>query len=217
MICQDSALSTVRRIQEAGFLSAEEVEEIRTTFLSCFAFADAMQIADSIHVNVKVDDVAAVPAELTEEAARENEKEGYVKYAYPNGVNFILSSIDISQDDLLEARNGHRRPRPFLDHLGIDLRRTAPEVKNLFNALPYLASKQGWPYVSQGGDGQAVFCCHVQVDAKHWVFPRGGRKIPLEFAFGPLVLNETMSGCDLRPADPQTNPEAASLSSCCGS
>jgi len=164
-----------------------------------------------------VDDVRQAPSELVAAATRENEKDGYVKYAFPDGVNLILSSIDISQDDLLEAKSGSRRPRPFLDHLGIDLRREETEVREIFDAIPYLARKQGWAHKAQGGNGQAVFCCHVQVDAKHWVFPRQSRSVPLEFAYGELIVNETTSGCDLRPANPLTYPDAAAAGvSACG-
>ena len=53
-----------------------------------------------------------------------------------------------------------------------------------------------------------MFCCHVQVSAKHWVYPRTGLSIPLEFAYAPLIVSEIKSGCDLRPADPRTTPAA---------
>jgi hypothetical protein len=142
-----------------------------------------------------------------------------VKYAFPGNVNVSLSAINISQDDRIEARSGAKKARPFLDHLGIDLRREIDPVHHFFDAIPYLASKAGWPTVSQGGGGKAVFCCHVQVSAKHWVYPRGtqaGLSIPLEFAYGPLVVSETTSGCDLRPADPMTVPAGAAVSSCGG-
>jgi len=211
VIERDAAFQTLEAIRELGLLSQPEVAEVKSLFQSCFSFADAVQLADSIHVNIKVDDVSHVPSNVIDagQARRENEKEGYVKYAFRSGLNLILSSIAISQDDLREAKADHKRPRPFLDHIGIDLRQETVPVRNLFDAIPYLSGKQGWGYVSQGGPGRPVFCCHVQVSAKHWVYPRNrptGLSIPLEFAYGPLVMNETQSGCDLRPADPETAP-----------
>jgi hypothetical protein len=217
MIDKSEALSTLTEFREAGLLTPAEYQEVDTAFLSCFAFADAMLLADSLHVNIKVDDIGIVPAELVATAQVENAKDGYIKYAFPSGMNVIFSAIDISQDDLIEARTHEKRPRPYLDHLGIDLRQETEPVKNLFAALPYLASKAGWGTVPQGGNGKAVFCCHVQVNAKHWVFPNRSRTIPLEFAYGPLVINEGMSGCDLRPANPQTVPaELLAATSCHG-
>ena len=129
----------------------------------------------------------------------------------------ILSAINISQDDLIEAQQRIKRRRPFLDHIGIDLRQETEPVQQFFNAIPDLSLKAGWSVVSQGGAGKAVFCCHVQVSEKHWVYPRGsktGLSIP-QFAYGPLIVLQTSSGCDLRPADPQTI-RANGVVSCCG-
>lgn len=199
-----------------GLLTKEEISYVTAAMQPCHALAGGVQIADSLHLNIKVDDIACLPEEFAyaRGAKKENAKEGYVKYAFPGSVNVILSAIDISQDDLIEARQATRKPRPFLDHVGIDLRRETDEVHRFFDAIPYLASKAGWPTVSQGGGGKAVFCCHVQVSAKHWVYPRTGLSIPLEFAYGTLIVSETKSGCDLRPADPRTIPAGAAVSSC---
>ena len=217
MIAKTEALSTLTKFRDAGLLGDAELKEVETAFLSCFTFADAIQLADSLHVNIKIDDIGAVPAEIVSEARAENAKDGYIKYAFPSGMNVIFSSIDISQDDLIEAKANEKRTRPFLDHLGIDLREESEPVQNLFAAIPYLASKAGWASVAQGGNGKAVFCCHVQVNAKHWVYPHTSRTIPLEFAYGPLVINEVMSGCDLRPSNPRTVPaELVAATACHG-
>ena len=221
MIDHKAATQLLNEVESLGLLKKAEVEEVNNALLSCHPLADAVKLADSIHVNIKVDDIACIPQEFLEErnAVAENSKDGYIKWAFPGGVNVILSSIDISQDDLIEAKLGTNRPRPFLDHLGIDLRQETEPVHNVFNALPYLATRNGWAYASQGQPGKPVFCCHIQVAAKHWVYPRKtktGISLPLEFAIGPLIINEHKSGCDLRPADPMTIPEGAAVS-CCGS
>jgi len=204
-----------------GLLTKDEITYVTTAMQPCHAFADGVALADTLHLNIKVNDIAALPEEFAyaRGAKKENAKDGYVKYAFPGNVNVILSAIDISQDDLIEAKQHTKKPRPFLDHIGIDLRQETEPVHRFFDAIPYLASKAGWPTASQGGGGKAVFCCHVQVSAKHWVYPRGsqtGLSIPLEFAYGPLIVSETKSGCDLRPADPQTVPAGAAVTSCGG-
>lgn len=218
-------IAVAKMLEDAGsigLLSKCEISEVNLAMMSCHRFADAVSLADSLHVNIKVDDVSCLPIEFVQErgGVTENAKDGYVKYAFPGGVNVILSAINISQDDLIEAKLGTKKPRPYLDHLGIDLREESTPVRNLFDAIPYLATKAGWAYLSQGGNGKAVFCCHVSVSAKHWVYPRNtqsGLSIPLEFAYGPLAVSETLSGCDLRPANPQTVPaELAAASHCSG-
>jgi hypothetical protein len=216
MIAKDQALEIAAKFRAAGLLNDAEMNEIDTAFLSCFVFSDAVQLADSLHVNIKVDDINVVPPELVAGARAENAKDGYIKFAFPSGINVIFSVIDISQDDRIEATTKEKRTRPFLDHLGIDLRQETTETQNLFAAIPYLATQAGWASVPQGGNGKSVFCCHVQVSAKHWVFPRKSRTIPLEFAYGPLIINEQISGCDLRPVDPQTTPAELLASTSCG-
>jgi hypothetical protein len=220
MIDKIAVAQIMQDVAGLGLLTNDEISYVTTTMQPCHAFADGVKVADTLHLNIKVDDIACLPEGFayTRGAKKENAKDGYVKYAFPGNVNVILSAINISQDDLIEAKQGTKKPRPFLDHVGIDLRQEIEPVHHFFDAIPYLASKAGWPTVSQGGGGKAVFCCHVQVSAKHWVYPRGsatGLSIPLEFAYGPLVVSETQSGCDLRPTDPLTIP-AGSVVSCCG-
>ena len=63
----------------------------------------------------------------------------------------------------------------------------------------------------------AVHCCHVEVGQKHWLYPPAGLnepRIPLEFAYGELKVNDVSGGCDLRPMDP-TKPEAAAANLPC--
>src|SRR5258708_17430955 len=201
-----AAAQIMEDIAQLGLLSKDEISYVTTALQPCHAFADGVALADSLHLNIKVDDIAALPEEFaySRGATKENAKEGYVKYAFPGNINVILSAINISQDDLIEAKLGTKKPKPFLDHIGIDLRQQTEPVHHFFDAIPYLASKAGWPTASQGGGGRAVFCCHVQVSAKHWVYPRGsqtGLSIPLQFPYAPLVISEPPPGCDLRPAD----------------
>jgi len=122
----------------------------------------------------------------------------------------IFSAIPVAEDDRLVDVT--RRPKPFVDHVGIDLRREVPEVKAVFDATPGRAEALGWAHRAQGGD-RPVYCCHVEVGAKHWVYP-GAEGITIEFAYGPLKVNADSMGCDLRPIDPR-HPQAAAVG-CCG-
>jgi hypothetical protein len=100
-------------------------------------------------------------------------------------------------------------------------------VQVAFEAIPRRAAELGWGHVPQGGDGKLVYCCHITVSAKHWVYPKkieGRSAVPVEIAFGPLTINPDKSGCDLRPSDPRlgravsacgslsTTPETATTS-----
>jgi hypothetical protein len=128
--------------------------------------------------------------------------------------------IKVSQDELLETE-ANRRPHPFLDHIGIDLRDETDAVRQTFDALPEAAGTLSWAHASQGGVDRAVYCCHVEVAEKHWLYPPDESAdegqhtgIPLEFAYGTLKLNPDKMGCDLRPAHPE-KIDPASIS-CCG-
>jgi hypothetical protein len=156
-----------------------------------------------------VDDLVSLPAEVRGWGSIENERPGYVKVACGGGVNVIVSSIDVADEDRLTPR----APRPRLDHVGIDLRAITPASRALFDGAPARARSLGWGHVPQGGPDAPVRCCHGSVAEKHWLFPRGGAfDRPLELALGPLVLAEGQ-GDDLRPMDPE-DPRARPAACC---
>lgn len=195
-----------------GLVTDAEVAAVMALFDPAFPFFAQVRRADSVHVHVKVNDTAALPHTEIRAlgSAAENARTGYVKYPFGGGLNMIFSSIDVAEDDLLP---GPHAPRPFVDHCGVDLRRETGVVRAAFEDVPALARRAGWAHVPQGGGGRAVFCCHVQVAAKHWVYPpaEGARWTrPVEFAYGPLRIHGEASGCDLRPIDPR-HPSAGSV------
>jgi hypothetical protein len=170
-----------------------------------------------MHAHVKVDAVGDLPySQLEALGGRvENAKDGYIKYAFASGMNLIFSSIPVSQDDLRD-RSATRRPRPFLDHVGIDVRQETEEARAAFDAVPATAVQLGFAHIAQGGAGKRVFCCHTSVGAKHWLFQKGddGRKAPaIEIAYGALTVQPGTSGCDLRPSNPALGLSAAPA--CC--
>lgn len=207
---------SLRELSQCGLLSNAEMAAARALGADS-ALAACLQRAETLHLHIKVDDTAALPGDafLLCGAELDHGKDGFVKYRFPGGINAIFSHIAVSADDLAECA-ATRRPRPFLDHIGIDMRGTDAATRVAFEALPAVAEARAWEHVAQGGEGRAVYCCHVEVAAKHWLFPldsacRPG--IPLEFAYGPLKMNAASSGCDLRPARPREG--VAVQSSCC--
>lgn len=202
-ISVDKSRSTLELAEKHRLLGPREKDFILGMFDASNPFATATELANTFHVHIRVDRTLDLPraAFLEAGAVIENEKDGYVKYAFPGGANLIFSSINVSQDDLRET-NDNRRARPFLDHVGIDLRDETPQVRAVFDAVPAMAAEKGYTHATQGTPDNPVFCCHTNVSLKHWVYPEMSSP-SIEFAFGPLKIDLDKSGCDLRPSDPR--------------
>jgi diadenosine tetraphosphatase ApaH/serine/threonine PP2A family protein phosphatase len=204
---------TLNEFRAMGLVSDDEIKETVALLDPGFPFFASMRMADSVHLHVKVDEVADLPLNriLALGTHAENERPGYIKFPFAGGLNLIFSSIPVAEDDQLdEPRPG----KPFIDHFGIDLRRETGFVRALFEDTPAVARRAGWPAKSQGGGGRQVFCCHSMVAEKYWVYPptEGSRWThPLEFAYGPLQISQETYGCDLRPIDPR-HPAAGNIS-----
>ncbi len=206
-----------------GLLTAAETGEVLAMLAPDFAFAEAIRNAESVHVHVKVHDTEALPhAQIVAGGSHpENTTEGFVKYPFTTGVNLIFSSIPISEDDMLTGEPD--LPLAVMDHKGVDLRDETPAARAVFDSVTATALERGWRHVGQGGGGTPVYCCHTEVEEKHWVYPNpgdSGQYRPIEFAFGELKIHDTKMGCDLRPIDP-AHPRAAeasaALSACAAS
>jgi hypothetical protein len=196
-----------------------ERQEILTVLDGGFPYAQALGFTDSVHAHIKVADVDELPyEELTGLGYQpENAEPGYIKFGTDAAINLIFSSIPIAVDDQIPGAVGPERP--FMDHVGIDMRNESADTQAMFDAIPVRAGELGWREIPQGGDDKAVHCCHTQVKAKHWVYPPAewqGWRRPIEFAFGPLVVFDKQMGCDLRPIDPGHPLAPAAAVSCCG-
>jgi len=193
---------------EMGLISRKESDEVLAMFEPSFPWAQTLPRAESVHVHLRVDDVSQLPHDKIRALGAEptQQKDGYVKYMFPGGINMIISSIDVAEDDRLPDA----RPRPHLDHTGIDLRDESAATRALFDGVPTIAAAHGWRTKAQGGPGKPVYCCHVEVGMKHWVYPPANATFtaPIELAFGALKVNAGSMGCDLRPIDP-AHPDAA--------
>ncbi|HEY5937698.1 MAG TPA: arsenosugar biosynthesis-associated peroxidase-like protein [Kofleriaceae bacterium] len=202
-------IDVLGKFRELGIIKSTEIDEVLAIFEPAFPWTAALAQADSVHVHLRVDDVSRLPHDQIRAlgTAPEQQKDGYVKYPFTGGLNVIMSSIDIAEDDWIP---GPGRARPHLDHLGIDLRDESAAVRAVFDQSPAIAKQAGWRHKPQGGDGTPVYCCHVEVGAKHWVYPPPGsaHTASVELAFGALKINGDSMGCDLRPIDP-AHPDAA--------
>lgn len=220
--CHEAAAS-LNRLVEWGMLQRYECEAVERLADPASPFTREVELAETLHLHIKVDDTHQLPLNAFFEAGArlDHQKDGFVKWRFPGNINAIFSHIKVSQEELLETEET-RRPRPFLDHIGIDLRNESmPEVRDAFDSLPELAGGLDWKLASQGGPGRPVYCCHVEVAEKHWLYPpdqeSGHPGIPLEFAYGALKVDPAKSGCDLRPANPgKVSPDALAAVSCCG-
>jgi alkylhydroperoxidase/carboxymuconolactone decarboxylase family protein len=212
------AAASLNTLQQCGLLNGHEIEVVNRLGKPDTPLDNAIDLAETVHLHIKVDDTHKLPInEFFDAGARlDHQKDGFVKYRFPGSINAIFSHIKVSQDELLETE-ANRRPRPFLDHIGIDLRDETEAVRKTFDALPGAASTLNWAHASQGGPDRPVYCCHVEVAEKHWLYPSDEGThagIPLEFAYGALKVNPDKMGCDLRPANPE-KIDPASIS-CCG-
>ena len=211
------AAASLKTLQDCGLLNDHELEVVRRLGAPDSPLDQAITLAETIHLHIKVDDTHQLPINqfFAAGARLDHQKDGFVKYRFPGAVNAIFSHIKVSQDELIETPKT-RRPRPFLDHIGVDLRDETEQVRRAFDALPGVASKLNWAHASQGGTDHPVYCCHVEVAEKHWLYPPDEGKhtgIPLEFAYGALKVNPDMMGCDLRPANP-VKVDPASIPCC---
>jgi alkylhydroperoxidase/carboxymuconolactone decarboxylase family protein len=212
------AIASLKALQECGLLNGHEIEAVNRLGAPDSPLDDAVELAETVHLHIKVDDTHKLPINhfFDARARLDHQKDGFVKYRFPGAINAIFSHIKVSQDELLETE-ANRRPRPFLDHIGIDLRDETAAVRQTFDALPGVAQALNWAHASQGGPDRPVYCCHVEVAEKHWLYPPDEGEhtgIPLEFAYGALKVNPDKMGCDLRPANPEMI-DPASIS-CCG-
>ena len=214
----DEATASLKTLQDCGLLTSREIEVVNRLGNPETPLARSVELAETVHLHIKVNDTHQLPINqfFAAGARLDHQKDGFVKYRFPGAVNAIFSHIKVSQDELVETPQ-NRRPRPFLDHIGIDLRDETAPVRQTFDALPEVAAKLGWAHASQGGKDRPVYCCHVEVAEKHWLYSPDENEhagIPLEFAYGPLKVNPDKMGCDLRPANPD-KIDPASIS-CCG-
>lgn len=201
-------------VRDLGLLRPEECEAVLAMLEPIFPFAEALSLAESVHLHVRVDDLAAIRDTLSGLGSAENEKDGYLKLRSPDGIHVIVSSIDVAEDDRVPTLA--RRPRPHLDHVGIDVRDDSAPSRACFDAIPERARASSWRHAHQGSAGEAVFCCHTSVEQKHWAYPPSCAKVQaiVEIALGPLRIGDGM-GCDLRPLDPKLAAEHGAAAACC--
>lgn len=206
-----NAADLIGLLNDRQLLSCAETELALAVFKDDFPFSKQAAIASSIHYHIHVANIDQLPHELfiTNGGVVVNKADGYVKYAFNGGVNFIFSHIPVAQKEKAEYLNNE----VYLDHIGIDIRSDDKDSYVTFQSIPLVSAVNGYLFTRQGDGKEVVKCCHMQVNEKYWVYPNA--KLNYEFAFGPLVIHEGGFGVDLRPANP-FNKVADTVQSCCG-
>jgi hypothetical protein len=202
-------------VEELGLINKTEHGELLMVLQPTFPFAEAVRTTESVHAHVKVTDTDLVPHDRLQALGYrpENGRPGYIKYSTDANMNFIFSSIPIAADDSIPG--AVTLDKPFMDHVGIDMRDESESTKAVFDAIPDRAAELGWREATQAGP---VHCCHTEVKSKHWAYPPeslSSWRRPVEFAFGTLQIFTQKMGCDLRPMDPG-HPLAGGPAPCCG-
>ncbi|MEU7751362.1 arsenic metallochaperone ArsD family protein [Micromonospora sp. NPDC049101] len=201
----------LRLFTEVGLLATQEAEQVVEVISEVFPFVDAMGNAESIHVHVNADDLTRLPnEEALARACQETSNSEYErKFSFASGLNVIFATEPTAQDEFIPG--AVNRVKPYVDHLGVDLREESDATKLVFEAIPGTAARAGWRHVYQDGP---VRCCYTEMGPKHWVYPpegSDGTRRPIEFAFGDLRSSDEHLGCDYRPIDP-AHPLAAQVS-----
>ncbi len=178
-------------------LSKDELADVIQVASENFSFKKQLAAATSVHFHIHVKDVGELPCDLLyiNGAKVANKAEGYIKYAFDGGINFIFSHIPIAHKEK-DSSTRHS----YLDHIGIDIRSDEKATYIVFQQIPLLSAQYDYLFTRQGDGKESVKCCHMQVKEKYWVYPND--RLNYEFAFGPLIINEGGTfGVDLRPAN----------------
>ena len=212
-IITEKLSSLTSLLSQLELLTVEEINYAATVSKNDFPFANQIEIADSMHYHIHVTNVAELPNRifLKREGIIANKAEGYIKYAFDGGINFIFSHIPVAQKEKIY----HAKDEAYLDHIGIDIRSDDKPAYVIFQQIPLISSQHDYLFTRQGDGKEVVKCCNIQVKEKYWVYPN--EKINYEFSFGPLVIHEGGFGIDLRPANPFNTAPVEELSSCCSS
>jgi hypothetical protein len=190
----------LRHFTDRGLLTDRDAAQMLEMFDDTFPFTEAMDWAESVHVHVTVDDVEAVPDQETLGglAAEATGNEAERKFAFASGLHVVFAGLPTAQDELIPG--AEVRPKPYVDHFGVDLREDSDITRSVFKRIPEAARRSLWRHVFQDGP---IRCCHVEMGPKHWVYPpegvAGGRR-PIEFAFGELTASEEFLGCSCNTA-----------------
>lgn len=197
-------------LMKQDLLSKEEFKNIIEATSENFPFKKQVAEATSVHFHIHVNNTDELPHDLLKLRDGEivNKAEGYIKYAFDVGINFIFSHIPIAQRE----KNIRTQHHAYLDHIGIDIRSEERAAYIIFQQIPLISAENDYLFTRQGDGKETVKCCHMQVKEKYWVYPHNN--LNYEFAFGPLLINEGGAfGVDLRPANPYNKIEETT--SCC--
>lgn len=100
-----AAEQTLETLASHGLLADHEVRVVRDFGRPDGRFADALRLAETLHLHIKVEDTHQLPVNAFFKAGAQldHQKNGFVKYRFPGDINAIFSHIKVSQDEIGRA------------------------------------------------------------------------------------------------------------------
>ena len=128
-------------------LSNEELTYAGAVTQNDFPFAEQVEIADSVHYHIHVASVTTLTHELlnAQNGTCVNKADGYIKYAFDGGVNFIFSHIPVAQKE----KTNHKIDEAYLDHIGIDIRSDDKPAYITFHQIPLVSAQHDYLFTSR--------------------------------------------------------------------
>ena len=159
-----AAADLIGLLNNQQLLSCTETELALAVFKDDFPFNKQAAIASSIHYHIHVANVDGLPHELfaAHGGTIVNKADGYIKYTFDGGINFIYSHIPVAQKEKAE----HLNNEVYLDHIGIDIRSDDRDSYITFQSIPLVSAINGYLFTRQGDGTDVVKCCHMQVNEK---------------------------------------------------
>ena len=91
------AAASLKALQECGLLTGHEIEVVNRLGEPDSPLDQAVALAETIHLHIKVDDTHQLPInQFFDAGARlDHQKEGFVKHRFPGSVNAIFSHLSL--------------------------------------------------------------------------------------------------------------------------
>src|SRR5437773_596059 len=134
---------------ERGLLSDHEAAQALSIASGSIPFARALNNAESIHVHINADAVTDLPgeAELLQACGEAAGDERERKFCFQSGLNVVLAIDPTAQDEFIVG--AVTQSKPYVDHLGVDLREESNDTRAIFDAIPSMAAEAGWRHIYQ--------------------------------------------------------------------
>ena len=93
-------------LEKQQLLDKEELQAVHDVAAENFPFAEQVAAAATVHFHIHVNNIEELPHELLQSHTGKivNKAEGYIKYEFDDGINFIFSHIPVAQRKKLSAQ-----------------------------------------------------------------------------------------------------------------